>query len=101
MISAVPHLVLVMLFVHIFDWGFTGVAVATSILFVFRFAIVLYQIETKEQLKNTHNVILFSKETTQNLSYQLQLGLNGLMMGIWGSWAFDIFTLIASYLSVD
>lgn len=22
-------------------------------------------------------------------------------MGIWGSWAFDIFTLIASYLSVD
>ncbi len=68
-ISAVIHFGLVMLFVHVFDWGFTGVAIATNILFIVRFAIVLYQIETREGLKNTHSVVLFSKESTQNLSY--------------------------------
>jgi hypothetical protein len=25
----------------------------------------------------------------------------GMLMGVWGWWAFDIFTLMASYLSVD
>jgi MATE family multidrug resistance protein len=29
------------------------------------------------------------------------MGLGGLFMGVWGWWAFDIFTLIASYLSVE
>jgi hypothetical protein len=29
------------------------------------------------------------------------LGLFGLFMGVWGWWAFDIFTLIASYLSIE
>ena len=100
-ISAVCHLCLVMLFVHIFDWGFNGVAIATFILFVIRFVIVIYQVETNEGLKNTYGVVLFSKESTQNLSNQIHLGINGLMMGVWGSWAFDIFTLIASYLSID
>ena len=41
-ISAVLHLGLVMLFVHVFDWGFTGVAAATNIMFVVRFVIVVY-----------------------------------------------------------
>lgn len=45
--------------------------------------------------------MLFSKESTVNLQNQLKLGINGLFMGIWGWWAFDIFTLIASYLSID
>jgi len=91
----------VALFVHVFDWGFKGVALATSILFVVRFLIVIYQVETNEGLKNIDGVVLFSKETTQNLSHQISLSINGLMMGVWGSWAFDIFTLIASYLSID
>ena len=52
------------------------------------------------QLKNTHGVTLFSLETTSNLGYQLKLGLMGMLMSVWGWWAFDIFTLMASYLSV-
>jgi Na+-driven multidrug efflux pump len=41
-ISAFLHLGLVILFVHVFDWGFTGVAAATNILFLVRFIIVVY-----------------------------------------------------------
>lgn len=44
---------------------------------------------------------LFSEETKVNLGYQFSLGVSGLFMGVWGWWAFDIFTLISSYLSVD
>ena len=29
------------------------------------------------------------------------MGIMGMLMGVWGWWAFDIFTLMASYLSVD
>ena len=44
---------------------------------------------------------LFSKESTVNLGHQFSLGVSGLFMGVWGWWAFDVFTLISSYLSVD
>jgi len=35
------------------------------------------------------------------VEHQFFLGLSGLLMGIWGWWAFDIFTFIATYLSVN
>ena len=31
----------------------------------------------------------------------MHLGLASLMMGLWGWWAFDIFSLIGSYLAVE
>lgn len=51
-----------------------------------------------EELKD---VTLFSKETVSNLRNQTELGLSSAAMGIWGWWAFEIFTLIASYLSEE
>jgi MATE family multidrug resistance protein len=63
--------------------------------------VALVQIETRSYLKNNYKVKLFSAETTSNCKEQIKLGIAGMFMGVWGWWAFDIFTLIASYLSVD
>lgn len=84
-----------------FDWGFTGVCIATSLSFVVRFIVVQIQIEISPGLKNVYGVRLFSNETVQLVQYQAQLGVMGMFMGVWGWWAFDIFTLMASYLSLD
>jgi Na+-driven multidrug efflux pump len=51
--------------------------------------------------KKDNPVRLFSGETVSNLGYQFKLGAFGMMMGVWSVWAFDTFTLIASYLSIS
>ena len=81
--------------------GFTGVCISTLLMFALRLAIVLFYVEAKTKLKNIYNVKLFSKESTQQISYQFKTGLYGLLMGVWSWWAFDVYTLIASYLSVS
>lgn len=101
MTSSAIHIGLTLLFVNVFELGFLGVCIATSMMFVSRFLIVLIQIETNPKLKNIYDVKFFSKETIENVGSQFKLGLFGLFMGVWGWWAFDIFTLIASYLSIE
>jgi Na+-driven multidrug efflux pump len=100
-ISSLIHLLLVFLFVHMLDMGFLGICIATCLMFVSRLIIVVIQIETIGALKNNYGVELFSEESRKNISHQFNLGLHSLSMGVWGWWAFDIFTLIASYLSVE
>lgn len=67
-----------------------------------RYLVVIAQIDyLVPGLKNVYGVKLFSKETTQQLSRQVNIGIMGMLMGVWGWWAFDIFTLIASYLASE
>jgi len=49
-------------------------------------------------LKTHDDVFLFSKETVSNLWPLIQVSLGSMFMGIWGWWAFDIFTFMATYL---
>ena len=104
MLSSLTHLVLTLLFTQVFDWGFTGICVATSLQFATRFFIAVTLINKLPVLKRaaaSHAPVhLFSLETTRNLTNQLRLGLGAIMMGIWGWWAFDILPLVASYISV-
>ena len=44
------------------------------------------------------DVYLFSKETVSNLMPILSLDLKSVGMGVWGWWAFEIFTFMATYL---
>ena len=44
------------------------------------------------------DVYLFSKETVSNLTPILSLALKSVAMGVWGWWAFDLYTLMSSYL---
>ena len=49
--------------------GFTGICIATNLVFFTRFLVVLFLIEKTPALENVYDVVLFSKETTINLSY--------------------------------
>lgn len=63
-IASVIHLILVHLFVKVFNWGFFGICIATSIMFVNRFIACVVQIEFTPSLKNVYGVKLFSQEST-------------------------------------
>lgn len=99
--ASLIHFCCIMLFVNVFGWGFYGVCIATLIQFLSRFVISTIVYMNVPRLKNTTDAKLFSRESTRNIGNQLQLGIGGLFMGIWGWWAFDIFTLMASYLSIE
>ena len=51
------------------------------------------------KLRNIYGVRLFHRESVTSLMQQFQLGVNQLLWGVWGWWAFDVFTLVASYAS--
>lgn len=40
-------------------------------------------------------------ENFKNLKSQFVLGISAASLGVWSWWAFDIFTLIASYMSIE
>jgi len=63
------HLLLVLFFVDVLDLSFTGICISTSIMFLARFLVVYFIIETKAPLNNSYGVVLFSKESMVNLSH--------------------------------
>jgi len=100
--ASVIHIGLVPLFVNVLGWGFDGIAIATSIHLFLRFvASQIYLRCAVKELWEFDDVFFFSKETFENLGYQFKLGMASMFMGLWGWWAFDIFTLICSYLAVE
>lgn len=44
------------------------------------------------------DVFLFSSQSYTGVEKQFWLGINSLSMSVWGWWAFDVITFIASYL---
>lgn len=99
-LSSLLHILLVLIFIKWLDLGYTGVCIATLLMFIARFGITLLHTERAIALKNIYGVSLFSKESTQGVTDQLSLGFYGLLMGVWSWWAFDLYTLVASYTSV-
>ena len=100
--STCVHVLLILLFVTWLDLGFFGVCLATSLSFASRFVMSFIYLNcwVKEFIE-TRYVPLFSRESISNLRPQFSRGAYSLMMGVWNWWAFDIFTLIASYLAAD
>lgn len=100
--AALVHALLLVVFCVVCDWGYLGVCWATSIHFVVRFVIAFWLVVRKDGcFGDTNDVTLFSVETVSDLGNQIRLGFSSLAMGIWSWWAFEIFTLIATYLSED
>lgn len=99
--GSVVHVLLVLLFVNTFGWGFTGICWASSIHFLARWVFSYVQINyIWTDLRDKQGTSIFSKESTENLGRQFNIDFMGMLMGVWGWWAFDIFTLMASYLSI-
>ena len=77
-----------------------GVAVASSIHFAIRFMVFVIYIKTSPKL-SAGLVPLWNIECRTNLWGQFKLSCVCANLGLWSWWAFDIFTLIASYMSID
>ena len=81
--------------------GWAGICLATSLHFIARCAALWIYLLNLKEFNSVTDVYLFSKETSTNLGFQTHLGIMACLFGVWGWWAFDIFTLIGSYLSVS
>ena len=86
-------------FVFVLNWGFDGVCWATGLMFMLRGMIGVSLVKFGGRFPSYDDVHLFSRETITNLWPLLKIDLQGVAMGVWGWWAFDIFTLIGSYLA--
>lgn len=97
--GALTHAILIGILVFWLDWGFTGICWATAMVFVGRtLATQAFFRCKKDSFTLYDDVKLFSRETTTNLGPMIKLGVQSMFMGVWGWWAFEIFTFMATYL---
>ena len=97
--GAITHGICIGIFVYGLDWGFTGNCWATAMVFVGRtISTQLFLYIKRDSFKFYDDVKLFSRETTSNLGPLIKVSTMSMFMGIWGWWAFEIFTFMATYL---
>ena len=97
--GAIVHSIMIGVFYFWLDWGYTGVIWATACVFIARFLIAQTWIRVfSSSFHWFDDVQLFSRETVSNLKPMVVLCIGSMFMGIWGWWAFDIFTFMAQYL---
>ena len=101
--GTLSHTAMVGFFYFYMDWGFTGICWATGLMFFVRCSINVLSVICGDKIKKHPDVHFFSKETISwvGLGPQLKIMTQSLVMSVWGWWAFDIFTLMASYLSAE
>ena len=68
-VASIVHLIMVIVFVNVYDLGFDGVIYATSIQFFIRWLTMQLYMLTVKPLQEEHGVRFFSKETFENLGY--------------------------------
>jgi multidrug resistance protein, MATE family len=98
-IGAFVHIGFVYLFYNVLEMGFFGVCLATAIMFLTRFSLNFGQVYfDKTKFPIFDDIVLFSSQSYTGVEKQIWLGINSLSMSVWGWWAFDVITFIASYL---
>eukprot|EP00347_Sterkiella_histriomuscorum_P010943 403374339 len=100
LIASVIHFFIAYFLAIYLKWEMTGIAIASCIHFVIRFLIYIVCISLSQKVRQSI-VPIWDKEGRSNLYPQFILSLQCASLGIWSWWAFDIFTLIASYMSID
>ncbi|CDW84612.1 na+-driven multidrug efflux pump [Stylonychia lemnae] len=98
--SSIIHFFLAYLLAITLDLGMFGIAIASCIHFFLRFLVYVVLIAKSERLRASL-VSIWDPNCKNDLWPQFVLSLQCASLGIWSWWAFDIFTLIASYMSVD
>ena len=97
--GALTHGIFVAVLVYGLDMGFTGICWATGMVFVGRsLAMQIFLKVMENKFTFYEDVHLFSRETIANLCPLIKLSVMSMFMGIWGWWAFEIFTFMATYL---
>ena len=92
------HAILVLILFVWLDCGFKGIMVATGLMFFVRFLVNFSLVTFRNDITKHDDVYLFSRESCTNLFPLMQKSLASMLLGIWGWWSFDIFTLMATYI---
>lgn len=71
--------------------------------FLARYMVTIYLVKIDKcvPLPDTSDVSFFSRETITDLGQQVSLNWKQLTMNIWGRWALQILTLMASYIGPE
>lgn len=99
-IATVFHVAIACVLVLKYDMNIHGVGIASSVQFIVRFLVSYILLKTDPKF-NVNLQPFFHYETVQHLGHQIHLSLMSMSLGIWSWWAFDVFTLIASYMSIE
>ena len=92
------HAILVLILFVWLDCGFKGIMVATGLMFFVRFLVNYWMVMCRSEVRKHDDVYLFSRESCTNVVPLLRKSFASMMLGIWGWWSFDIFTLMATYI---
>lgn len=68
-------------------------------MYIVRFIANYSLVVCRDDVIKHDDVYLFSRETVTNLGPFVRKGFAAMSMGVWGWWSFDIFTLLATYIS--
>jgi multidrug resistance protein, MATE family len=96
--STVIHVLASLLFVGGFKLEFTGVCLATLVYNFSKIVIALLYLKYTPEFKDKYGVKLLSKESVENLWNQFKVGIGYTLMMAQGWWAFEVVTLMSTYL---
>ncbi len=82
------------------DLGMLGISLASCFHFFCRFFTLLLCLKVSGRFERCL-VSITDADNFKNLKGQFMLSLSAASLGVWSWWAFDIFTLIASYMSIE
>ena len=85
----------------VLDWGFDGICYATGLMLCTRGLIAICCVKFGGRFPSFPDVHLFSRETIANAGSLIQQDIKSVAMAVWSFWAFEVFTIMASYLGVD
>jgi MATE family multidrug resistance protein len=99
-IASVVHWTLVYFITDMFDNKMIPIAIASSVQFTVRCIVVWLGIRGNEEMKKGL-IPLSDPQSWEDLKEMRQLGFDSVLLKVMGWWAFDIFTQLASFLTVS
>ena len=99
--SNLTHIVVLILLLGVFDMGFDGICITMSLSLSARWVgSMLYMRFTSNKKITDHNTEpFFTRLTIQHLGYQVKICLVQCMMNVWPVWGFELYTMMAGYIS--
>ena len=84
-----------------YGWGFESILAANGAMFVVRFLVSWSLVTKGGRFKSFDDVYFFSRETIANICPMVTIGCQGVAMGVWGWYCYDIFGLMASRMGEE
>jgi Na+-driven multidrug efflux pump len=101
LLGTIIQYITTMILVNKWGWGYSGLCWPIFFNFSSRFVFswIMLGLSTYPEVKP--RVMFISKETVRNLGHLFKLCLSSCFMTVWLSWAFDVLTLMSTYLNKE